>query len=79
MIVVDNKLFYEQPNKKRKSQNKIYSYFRDGEKLTGEIEKPTGFIKKDTIKINGEYTIKWETINEDNNKKLRKYAFIEIQ
>ena len=77
--VVDDKLFYEQPFKNPKSQKKIYSYFRDGEKLTGEIEEPTGFIKKDTIKINGEYTIKWETINEDTNKKYRKYAFIEIQ
>jgi len=79
MIVVDDKLFYEKPFKNPKPQKKIYSYFRDGEKLTGEIEKPTGFIKKDTIKINGEYTIKWETINEDTNKKCRKYAFIEIQ
>ncbi len=52
VIFADDPLFWRGPSEG------IYGYFRDGRRLTGLIEKPTG--KRDTtVSIRGSYRIEW--------------------
>jgi hypothetical protein len=67
LAVVDDKLFYDGPDK-----TGIYSYFRDGRTLRGMIEKPTG-AKDKTVTIGGQYQVKWEAVGNG-----MKYAFLEV-
>ncbi|WP_377887978.1 hypothetical protein [Alkalihalobacillus sp. R86527] len=50
---VEDSLFY-----KGAKTDGIYSYFRNGKQLHGEIMKPTG-IKKDVCIIEGNYEVEW--------------------
>lgn len=67
IILVDDKLFYSGPTKKR-----IYTYFRDSANLTGKIQKPTGNIAEE-IRICGNYNIDWQSVGD----KL-KYALVHV-
>lgn len=58
---VEDELFYT-----GKKIDGIYAYFRNGEKISGDIEKPTG-EKKFKIRIKNAYQIKWEDLC-DNKK-----------
>ena len=55
LAVVDDKLFYEG------SQNGIYSFFRGGEALTGDVTKPTG-RRDQSLSIHGRYNLSWQPI-----------------
>lgn len=66
IVVADDALFYEG------TKTGIYSFFRGGQSLHGEISKPTG--KKDKIlTIRGHYDISWSPISG-----TRKYAVVHV-
>jgi hypothetical protein len=66
IAVADDRLFYEG------STNGIYSYFRGGEQLHGDIVKPTG--KRDKIlTVQGHYEVSWKPI-----KGATKYTEIHV-
>ena len=57
LTLVDDKNFYS--DSKSKTDNIIYSYFRNGNIVHGIIRKPTG-SKDKAINIEGNYLIKWQ-------------------
>ena len=67
LAVVDDKLFYEG------SQSGIYSFFRGGETLTGEITKPTG-RRDQSLSIQGRYNLLWRPIDDPV-----RYIHVEIE
>ncbi len=57
LVFADDDLFW------RGSNEGIYSYFRGGAELNGQIRKPTG-AKDVEITVYGRYSLKWEKISE---------------
>ena len=57
LTLVDDKNFYSES--KRKTDNIIYSYFRNKNIIHGGIRKPTG-SKDEDLNIDGNYLIKWQ-------------------
>jgi hypothetical protein len=69
IALISDPLFYEGKNTK---PNSIYEYFRCQKPIHGIILKPTG-NKECSIKIDGTYTIEWESI-----KDTKKFYILEI-
>ena len=67
VIFADDRLFYDG----RKTG--IYSFFRGGSDLTGDVPKPTG-SKAEKIHIKGNYSIVWHPV-----KSTLKYSIIRAQ
>ena len=71
LTLVDDELFYS----KGRSKKEIYSYFRKGAILKGEIDNPIKTSTENPINIKGNYFINW--IKKDDNS-CRRYYFIRI-
>lgn len=70
LILADDKGFFE--GGERRKIDGIYGYFRNNQKISDTVQKPTG--KKDkTACLSGEYSIKWEKITD----KLQ-FALVEV-
>lgn len=52
----DDRLFYEG------NGDGIYGYFRNGQGLTGELQKPTG-NQNESVTVEGNYTVMWEPVD----------------
>lgn len=66
LTMVEDKNFYSGAKR-----DGIYSYFRDGNEITGVITKPTG-KRDETICVNGKYHIDWKPCGK------RRYYIVEI-
>lgn len=58
LIFADDRLFFEG------SDEGIYGYFRGNQKLSGNVQKPTGKRDK-TVCLSGEYSIDWQPISDE--------------
>ena len=67
VFFAEDRLFYEG------SRKGIYTFFRGGDDLMGEIQKPTGQLGT-KIQIHGRYSIEWLTV-----KDSLKYTVIKAQ
>lgn len=78
VTLVDDDKFYEQPSGASRSNNEIYSYFRNKQiKLPMTIRKPTGKDEqKENIELSKEYSFKWEKIKNADEK--FRYYFVSI-
>jgi hypothetical protein len=56
LVLADDPLFYQGTK-----NNDIYSFFRGGKTLTGNISKPTG-AKKPSVTLAGQYQVQWQPI-----------------
>lgn len=64
LTLVDNSSFYSCDGKR---SDGIYSYFRCGNTIHGDVEKPTG-KNKYTLTINGSYNVDWKSLNDGEKK-----------
>jgi hypothetical protein len=67
VIFAADRLFYSGPN------DGIYGFFRGGQQLHGQIQKPTGNRDTETL-IRGKYIVQWKLIVDS-----LKYAVIEVK
>jgi hypothetical protein len=59
LVLVDDEKFYKETN--RENTSIIYTYFRNREELSGNINKPTGKYKDEkSVTIKGKYTFNWK-------------------
>lgn len=69
VVLVTNKPFYEGRNDRG-----IYKYFRDENRIYGDVFKPTGEMEgKNCISLKGDYNFLWESLGND-----KKYFMIEV-
>lgn len=67
VVFADDPLFYSG------NDGDIYGYFRQGKRLCGSIQKPTG-KKDETVTLNGSYQVQWTGVFD-----FLKYAIIEAR
>lgn len=70
ITLVDDSKFYKWPERNKKSENKIYEYFRNPVNvIQGTIEKPTGKNKGiEKIKLENKYLFEWKNIEKVDSK-----------